>query len=121
VLAEHDGDLEGGRARMPADVRPAVPEGLLSVEGGVVVAVGVLPLVLIRVRQAPVQLHHHAVVPVKAIPASPAAVRSGERRLKDRLRQPVGPFHVPVVAELQHRMIAAGRRDDEFMHVSPPA
>jgi hypothetical protein len=105
---------------MPPDVRPAVPEGLLPVEGGGVVAVLVLPLILIRVRQPPVQLHHHAIVAVEAVPASPPAVRPGERRLPDRLRQPVRPFHVPVVAELQQRMVATGRGHDEFTHVSAP-
>jgi hypothetical protein len=106
---------------MPPDVRPAVSEGLLPVHGSGVVAVLVPPLVLTPVSEPSVQLDHHAIAPVKAIPASPSAARVGERRLPDRLRQAVRPFHVPLVAKLQHRVVAAGRGSDEFVQVSPPA
>jgi hypothetical protein len=87
---------------MPTDVRPAVSEGLLPVHGSGVVPVLVPPLVLTPVSQPPVQLDHHAIAPVKAIPAAAASVRARERRLPDRLRQAVRPFHVPLVAKLQH-------------------
>src|SRR5579859_1021808 len=118
---EHRGDLEGGRARMPPDVVPAVPERLLPVRCGGVVTVLVPPLILGPVPEPPVELHDHAVVPVEAIAASLPAVRTGERRLPDRLGQPVRPLYVTVVAILKHRMVSAGRGADELLQVSAPA
>jgi hypothetical protein len=106
---------------MPPDVGPAVPQGLVPVHCSGIVAGLVPPLILWLVSEPPVKLHHHAVVPVKTIPASPPAIRAGKRRLPDRLRQPVRPFHVTLVSVLQHRVISAGRGGDELMQVSAPA
>jgi hypothetical protein len=71
--------------------------------------------------EPPVQFDHDAVALVQPITAATASARVGERRLPDRLRQPMCPFHVPLVAKLQHRVVAASRGGDEFMQVSPPA
>jgi hypothetical protein len=106
---------------VPGDLRPAVPQCLLPGHRRRVVAGLVLPLVFGRVAQLSVQFHQHAVVPVLAVAAATAAVRAGERRLPGRLGQPVGPFHVAVIAVLQHRMVPAGRRRDELTQVSAPA
>ena len=100
---------------------PAVPEGLLPVHGGGVVTVLVPPLVLGPVAEPPVQLDHDPISLVHAVPPSAPPVRIRERRLPDRLRQPVRPFHVAVVAVLQHRVVSASRGSDELMQVSAPA
>ena len=87
---------------MPPDVLPAVSQGLLPVHRPGVVAILVPPLILWPVSEPSVQLHHHAIVRVKAIPPTPAAVQADERRLPDRLGQAVRPRDVVVVAVLRH-------------------
>jgi hypothetical protein len=121
VDLQHLGDLRRRLAGVPGDVHPSVPERVLPVHGGRVVAGLVAPLGLDRMRQPAVQLNHHAVAAVEAIAASAPAVRALEWRLPDRLREPVRPLHVSAVAVLQHRMVAAGRRGDEFMQFNAPA
>jgi hypothetical protein len=115
------GDLCRRLAGVPGDLHPSVPERLLTIRGGRVVADLVAPLGLDRVRQPTVQLDHHTVVTIEAIAASAPAVRALEWRLPDRLGEPVRALHVAAVAVLQHRMVAAGRRRDEFMQFSTPA
>jgi hypothetical protein len=116
---KHPGDLGGGLARLPLDVVPAVPERLLPGRGGGIVPGLVGPLVLMA--QLPVQLHHDAVLVVDPVPTSPAPVGPGEPYLQARLRQAVRPLHIPVVPELQHRMVPARRGRDQLMQVGPPA
>ncbi|HJY69582.1 MAG TPA: hypothetical protein VJ254_22895 [Streptosporangiaceae bacterium] len=115
------GDLCRRLAGVPGDLHPSVPQRVLPVHGGRVVAGLVAPLGLDRVRQPTVQLDHHTVVTIEAIAASAPAVRALEWRLPDRLGEPVRALHVAAVAVLQHRMVAAGRRRDEFMQFSAPA
>jgi hypothetical protein len=121
VDSQYLGDLRRRLTGVPGDLHPSVPERVLPVHGGRVVAGLVAPLRLDRVRQPAVQLDHHAVVAVEAVAPSAPAVRALERRLPDRLREPVRPLHISAVAVLQHRMVAAGRRRDEFMQFSAPA
>jgi phosphoglycolate phosphatase len=121
VQAEHPGHLRGGCAGLLADVHPPVPQRLDAFGRRSVIPGLVLPLILRRVRQAPVKLHDHPVRLVQAIPASPPPVRSDEWHLPGRLGQAVGLLHVPVVAEFQHRMIPACRRGDKFVQVRAPA
>jgi hypothetical protein len=121
VDPQHLGNLRRRLAGVPGDVHPSVPERVLPVHGGRVVAGLVAPLGLDRVRQPTVQLNHHAVVAVKAVAASAPALRALEWRLPDRLGEAMRPLHVSPVAVLQHRMVAAGRRRDEFMQFSAPA
>ncbi|HJZ25569.1 MAG TPA: hypothetical protein VJ370_04775 [Streptosporangiaceae bacterium] len=119
--SQYLGDLRRRLAGVPGDLDPSVPERVLPVHGGRVVAGLVAPLGLDRVRQPTVQLNHHAVAAVEAVAASAPAVRALEWRLPDRLGEPVRPLHVPAVAVLQYRMVAAGGRRDEFMQFSAPA
>jgi hypothetical protein len=121
VDPQHLGNLRRRLAGVPGDVHPSVPERVLPVYGSRVVAGLVAPLGLDRVRQPTVQLDHHAVVAIEAIAASAPAVRALEWRLPDRLGEPVRPLHVSAIAVLQHRMVATGRRRDEFMQFSAPA
>ena len=115
VAAQHAGHLGGGLAGLPLDLRPAVPQRLLPVRGGGVVPGLVPPLVFGLVGEPPVELDDHAEGLVHAVPSAPAAARLGERHLPGRLRQPVRPLHVPVIAELQHRVVPGRRGDDKFV------
>src|SRR5882672_2309161 len=84
VPAQHSGHLRRGRAGLPFDLGPAVPQRLLPRRGGGVVPGLVLPLVLGLMREPPVELDHHAVGLVHAVaPAPPPALR-GERHLPSR-------------------------------------
>jgi hypothetical protein len=73
------------------------------------------------VSQPPVQLDHHVILQINAVPLPTAAARAGERHLPDRLRQAMGPLHIAVITELQHRMIATIGGHDKFVQVRPPA
>ena len=121
VAAQHAGHLGGGLAGLPLDLRPAVPQRLLPVRGGGVVPGLVPPPVLGLVGEPPVELDDHAEGLVHAVPPAPAAARLGERHLPGRLRQPVRPLYVPVVTELQHRVVPGRRRCDELLQVGAPA
>jgi hypothetical protein len=121
VDPQHLGDLRRRLAGVPGDLQPSVPERLLPGHGGRVVAGLVAPLGLDRVRQPPVQLDRDAVVAVEAIAASAPTVRALEGRLPNRLGKAVRALHVPAVAVLKHRMVAAGRRRDELVQCSTPA
>jgi len=87
---------------VPRDLHPVIPERLLPVHGGRVVA-GLVPrLGFSGMRQPTVQFDYHTVVAVKAIAAPPTAVRVRERRLPDRVGKPVRPLYVSAIAVLQH-------------------
>jgi len=120
VQAQHPGYLGGGLARLPLNLRPAVPQRLLPVRGGGVVPGLVPPPVFGLVGEPPVELDDHAVLGVHPVPPSPPTISRGERHLPGRLGQPVRPLHVPVIAELQHRMIPARRGRDELLQVVAP-
>ena len=62
MQAEHARYLRGGRAGLPPSLYPVVAQRLLSFSSRGIVPGFVLPLVLGRVGQPPVKLHHHAVV-----------------------------------------------------------
>jgi phosphoglycolate phosphatase len=121
MVTEHAGDLGGGRAGTPGNRRPVIPQRLLAVRGGGVVPGLVLPPVLGRVRQPPVELHYYSVLLVHAVPPAAPPVRCRERNLPARLGQSVRPLHVPVIAVLQHRMIARNGRLEDLVQVSAPA
>src|SRR5580693_2876629 len=106
---------------MPPYVRPAIPQGLVPVHGGGIVAVLVPPLILRAVSEPPVQFDYDPVHPVHAVPPSGPPARARERRLPDRRWQAVRPFHVTVIAILQHRVVSASRGRDELTQVSAPA
>src|SRR5690242_17671006 len=121
TVTEYLAYLGGGGAGALGDRRPVVPQRLLPGRGRGVVPGRVLPPVLLRVRQPPVELHHHAVPGVHAVPAAAAAVLRGERDLPVRLGQAVSPFDVPVVAELQHRMVTGDGCLEDLVQVRAPA
>ena len=74
TAAKHPGHIGGGLAGLPFNLRPAVPQRLLSVRGGGVVPGLVLPLVLGLVCEPPVKLDHqgewfvHTIAPARRPP-----------------------------------------------------
>jgi phosphoglycolate phosphatase-like HAD superfamily hydrolase len=120
AAAKHSRHLGGGLAGLPLDLRPAIPQRLLPVRGGGVVPGLVPPLVLGLMREPSVELDHHAVGFVNPVPPPPTAISPGERHLPGRFGQPVRKLHIPVVAELQHRMVPARRGRDELLQVVTP-
>src|SRR5690242_6666913 len=120
MVTEYLAYLGGGSAGPLGDRRPVVPQRLLPGRRSGVVPGLVLPPVLLRVRQPPVEFHHHAVFLVHAVPATAPAVFAGEADLPGGFGQLVRPLHVPVVAELQHRVVAGGGRLKNFVQVGAP-
>ena len=113
--------LRRGRTGVPRDLVPVVPQRRAAPGRGLVVASSVTTALVLGVSVPAVELDDQPVLRVVPVAEAAAAVRLGERYLALGGGQPVRALDVPVVAELQHRMRAAGRGGDDLVESVSPA
>ena len=121
AAGERAGDLRRCAAAVAGHVVPVVAQRRAAAGRGVVVAAAILAASFRGMRLPAVQLDDQPELLVRAVAEAAAAVGLGERHLLACPGQPVRALDVAVVAELEQRVRAPGRRDDHLVELPPPA